>query len=41
LEDVDPARFAAVLWISRRPMPSAYMEELAGRSVTYRPGADQ
>jgi len=41
LEDVDPARFAAVLWISRRPMPGAYAKELAGRSVTYRPGDDQ
>ena len=41
LEDIDPARFAAVLWISQRLMPSAYMKELAGRCITYRPGAKQ
>ncbi len=40
LEDVDPEKFAAVLWISRRPMPADYREKLAGRSVTYRPGMD-
>lgn len=40
LEDVDPEKFAAVLWISRRPMPADYTEKLAGRSVTYRPGMD-
>ena len=40
LEDVDPEKFAAVLWISRRPMPVDYREKLAGRSVTYRPGMD-
>lgn len=39
LEDVEPARFAAVLWISRRVMPAAYAGVLAGRCVTYRPGA--
>ena len=37
LEDVDPQRFAAVLWISLRAMPAAYAEQLAGRCVTYRP----
>ena len=41
LEDVDPEKFAAVLWISRRPMPADYREKLAGRSVTYRPGGAQ
>lgn len=41
LEDVDPDRFAAVLWISRRPMPADYAEKLAGRCVAYRPGAGQ
>lgn len=41
LEDVAPEKFAAVLWISRRPMPADYKAKLAGRSVTYRPGADQ
>ena len=40
LEDVAPEKFAAVLWISRRPMPTDYREKLAGRSVTYRPGMD-
>lgn len=41
LEDVDPDRFVAVLWISRRPMPHEYADRLAGRRVIYRPGADQ
>ena len=40
IEDVDPERFAAVLWISARAMPEAYAARLAGRCVTYRPGAD-
>ena len=40
IEDVDPDRFAAVLWISARAMPDAYAARLAGRCVTYRPGAD-
>jgi len=40
LEEVDPARFAAVLWISRRAMPEAFAARLAGRCVTYRPGDD-
>jgi len=39
LEDVDPGRFAAVLWISERAMPTEYAERLAGRCVVYRPGA--
>ncbi|WP_153111084.1 cobalamin biosynthesis central domain-containing protein [Propionivibrio limicola] len=41
LEDVDPDRFAAVLWISQRDMPTDYRKKLAGRSVTYRPPADE
>ena len=41
LEDVDPEKFAAVLWISQRLLPADYAERLAGRCVTYRPGADQ
>ena len=41
LEDIDPEKFAAVLWISNRPMPADYREKLAGRSVTYRPGGAQ
>lgn len=39
LEDVAPEKFAAVLWISLRPMPADYREKLAGRCVTYRPGS--
>jgi cobalt-precorrin 5A hydrolase len=38
LEDIDPDRFAAVLWISRREMPAAYAIKLAGKRVVYRPG---
>ena len=41
LEDVDPERFATVLWISQREMPASYKARLAGRSVTYRPGVGQ
>lgn len=40
LEDVDPARFAAVLWISRRALPESHAAALAGRCVTYRPAED-
>ena len=39
LEDVAPEKFAAVLWVSVRPMPADYREKLAGRCVTYRPGS--
>ena len=39
LEDVAPEKFAAVLWVSVRPMPADYTEKLAGRCVTYRPGS--
>lgn len=38
LEEVDLDRFAAVLWISQRPMPAALAARLAGCCVTYRPG---
>ena len=37
LEEVDPDRFAAVLWISQREMPAAIAAQLAGRRVVYRP----
>ena len=37
LEDIDPAKFAAVLWITRRALPAALAETLAGRCVIYRP----
>lgn len=40
LEDVAPDKFAAVLWISPRPMPPDYATQLAGRCVTYRPGTE-
>lgn len=36
LEHVAPDQFAAVLWISQRTMPAAYVRQLAGRQVTYR-----
>ncbi len=38
IEEIDPAQFAAVLWISRREMPKEYTGRLAGRCVVYRPG---
>ncbi|WP_291994631.1 cobalamin biosynthesis central domain-containing protein [Candidatus Accumulibacter sp. ACC003] len=38
LEDVDPERFAALLWISQRAMPADYAARLAGKVVVYRPG---
>ncbi len=41
LEDVDPGKFAAVLWIATREMPADYQAKLAGRSVTYRPEAQR
>ncbi len=40
LEDVAPARFAAILWISHRTLPEALAGQLAGRCVTYRPTED-
>ena len=41
LEDVDPKRFAAVLWISHRKMPADYAGRLIGRCVTYRPAVSR
>ena len=38
LEDVDPERFAAVLWISARELPAEYASRLAGKRIIYRPG---
>ena len=38
LEDVDPERFAAVLWISQRAMPADHALQLAGKVIVYRPG---
>ena len=37
LEDVDIARFGAVLWISQRPLPPELANRLAGKRVIYRP----
>lgn len=36
LEDVDVDRFAAVLWIGARAMPSGFAARLAGKCVSYR-----
>lgn len=37
LEEINPDRFVAVLWIATREMPEDYKRKLTGRSVTYRP----
>lgn len=37
LEEVDVSRFAAVLWIGTRALPTRMAEALAGRLVIYRP----
>ena len=37
LEDVEPERFGAVLWISHRQQPAGLAARLAGKQVTYRP----
>ncbi len=37
LEDVEPERFGAVLWISHRQQPADLAARLAGKQVTYRP----
>ncbi len=37
LEDVDIARFGAVLWISHRELPAGLAPRLAGKRVIYRP----
>lgn len=37
LEEVDPDRFGAVLWISLRELPTGWAERLKGRRVIYRP----
>ncbi len=39
LEEVAVDEFAAVLWISHRPMPADYAEKLAGKRIIYRPEA--
>lgn len=41
LESIDPARFAAVLLVTRRPVPDHWRQRLAGRLVIYRPPEDQ
>ncbi len=40
LEDVEPERFGAVLWISQRPLPAGYAARLHGKRVIYRPAAE-
>lgn len=40
-EDVDLARFAAVLWVTDRAVSPAHWEQLAERLVVYRPPLDQ
>jgi cobalt-precorrin 5A hydrolase len=37
LEEVDYERYAAVLWIGRRDLPTEFAERLSGRLVIYRP----
>ena len=39
LDEVDPDKFAAVLWISQREMPAEIAAKLAGKRVIYRPNA--
>ena len=38
LEEIDPDKFGAVLWISRRALPAGFAARLAGKRVIYRPG---
>jgi cobalt-precorrin 5A hydrolase len=40
LEDVVPEEFGAVLWISAREMPSAFVAPLAGKRIVYRPATN-
>ena len=40
LEEIDPAQFSAVLWISNRELPAGFAAQLAGKRVIYRPGSD-
>ena len=35
-QEIDPARFAALLWISRRPLPANLAQTFGGRCVAYR-----
>lgn len=37
LEDVAPEKFGAVLWISAREIPPAFVAPLAGKRIVYRP----
>lgn len=34
--EIDPARFAALLWISQRPLPASLAQAFGGRCVAYR-----
>lgn len=40
LEDIDPATFGAVLWVSQRELPAGWAAKLAGKRVIYRPPQD-
>lgn len=37
LEEVSVDKFSAILWISNRPLPEKYQQQLAGRMVKYQP----
>jgi cobalt-precorrin 5A hydrolase len=39
LEEIDPDKFGAVLWISERELPAEFVASLAGKRVIYRPGS--
>ena len=40
-EDVDPARHAAVLWITHRPVDDGLWQQWAERLVVYRPPQEE
>lgn len=40
LEEIDPAAFGAVLWVSHRALPAEWAVKLAGKRVLYRPPQD-
>lgn len=41
LEAIDPDAFAAVLWVSHRPLPSPLAPALSGKLATYRPSMNR
>lgn len=40
LEDLEPERYAGILWISERAMPADFERRVAGKCVVYRPGRE-